>query len=93
MIDTQSELGFMKGEKALANLTLRARALSMSDPVVRGEHRESLMAAAYDINIALEWLDVRVRNTGLTDDIESELLVMALELNVLEHEWFRGDHR
>ena len=93
MIDTKiHEINPLNGEEGLANLTLRARALSMSEPVVDGAHRESLITAAYDINVALEWLEVRVRHGGLNDDIESELIVLALELSVLENEWFCGDH-
>ena len=94
MIDTRIQgSDSLQSEEALANLTLRARALSMSEPVVRGALRESLMTAAYDINLSLEWLEVRARHGGLSDEFESELLVLALELSVLEHEWFCGDHQ
>jgi hypothetical protein len=64
----------------------------MCDPATEGEQRQSLMTAAYDISLALEWIEVRVRHEGYTTDLESELLVIALEVSVLEQEWFCGDH-
>ena len=82
----------LREEDALAGLTLRIRALLMSDPVAQGPQRQSLMTAAYDISLALEWIEVRVRHEGYTTSVESDLLVIALELSVLEQEWFCGDH-
>ncbi len=64
----------------------------MADPVGNGEQRQSLITAAYDIGLALEWIEVRTRRAGYTTEIESELLVLALEVSVLEQEWFCGDH-
>jgi hypothetical protein len=82
----------LREEDALATLTLRVRSLLMWDPVTEGAHRQSLMTAAYGISLALEWIDVRVRHEGYTTELESELLVIALEVSVLEQEWFCGDH-
>lgn len=78
-------------EDALAKLILRVRSLLMSDPVTEGAQRQSLITAAYDISIALEWIEVRVRHDGYSTAIESDLLVLALEVSVLEQEWFCGD--
>ncbi|MFW2382499.1 MAG: hypothetical protein ACN4GZ_12130 [Acidimicrobiales bacterium] len=82
----------LREEDALAKLTMRVRSLLMSDPVTQDAQRQSLMTAAYDISIALEWIEVRVRHDGYSTAIESELLVLALEVSVLEQEWFCGDH-
>ena len=82
----------LREEDALSGLTLRIRTLLMSDPIADETQRQSLMTAAYDISLALEWIEVRVRHEGYTTDVESELLVLALELSVLEQEWFCGDH-
>jgi hypothetical protein len=82
----------LREEDGLARLTLRVRSLLMADPLGDGQQRQSLITAAYDISLALEWIEVRVRNGGFTTDVESELLVLALELSVLEREWFCGDH-
>jgi hypothetical protein len=88
----ENSLTSLSADDALAQLTLRVRSLLMSDPVGEGEQRQSLMTAAYDITLSLEWIEVRTRHVGYTTEVESELLVLALELSVLEQEWFCGDH-
>ncbi len=82
----------LRQEDALPGLTLRIRSLLMSDPIADDLQRQSLMTAAYDIGLALEWIEVRVRHEGYSTEVDSELLVLALELSVLEQEWFCGDH-
>jgi len=82
----------LREEEALAGMTLRIRSLLMSDPIADEVQRQSLMTAAYDISLALEWIEVRVRHEGYSTEVDSELLVLALELSVLEQEWFCGDH-
>ncbi len=77
---------------ARAALAFRLRGLLMTEPVVDGVDRESLVTAAYRLSIALEWVDVRIATDGLTPDCEAELLALAAELAVIEHEWFCGDH-